>query len=115
MTLVAMLTVGNATFAEIKEEVHTDSVETYYMDINMKALSSALNLNEDQRETVADFHTAFCAEMLLAGNASKDERQALVEYAVEKNIMNMSYILTKEQYNRYVMILNTTLANRGLK
>jgi len=115
MTLMAMLTVTNATFAEIKDEEHADSIETYDMEININALSTALGINEDQKETVTDFYTAFCSEMLTAGNAGREERRSLVDYAVEKNIMNMSYILTKEQYNKYVAILNTTLVNRGLR
>lgn len=116
MTLMVMFAITNAIFAEINEkEVHTDSIETYDMGININALSSALGLNEDQKETVADFHNTFCTEMLIAGNAGKDERRTLIEYAVDKNITNMSYILTKEQHSKYITILNTTLANRGLK
>lgn len=115
ITFILMYIVSPVAFADTQNGLHTDSVTAYYMDINIEALTTALGLNEDQVETVADFHTIFNKEMIIAGNAASDERETLVNYAVEKNTTNMSYILTKEQYDKYVMILNATLTNRGLK
>ena len=115
LILVAMLATTTATFAETKKEAKTDNIAAYNIDININALCAALQLNEDQKETVTDFHNTFCTEMLVAGNAEKSERQRLVDHAVKNAVSNMSYILTKEQYNKYVAILNNTLSNRGLK
>ena len=115
LILVAMLATATATFAETKKEAKTDNIAAYNIDININALCAALQLNEDQKETVTDFHNTFCTEMLVAGNAEKSERQRLVDHAVKNAVCNMSYILTKEQYNKYVAILNNTLSNRGLK
>ena len=115
LILVAMLSTAAVTFAETKKEAKTDNIAVYNIDIKINALCAALQLNEDQKETVTDFHNTFCAEMLIAGNAEKSERQRLVDYAVENATNNMSYILTKEQYDKYVTILNNTLLNRGLK
>jgi hypothetical protein len=39
----------------------------------------------------------------------------MVEKAVNKDLAYMNYILNKDQYRKYVMLLNTTLTNRGLK
>lgn len=115
LTLILTIAVTTVANAENSEEKSCRQTESYNMEININALCSALGLNEDQKETVADFHNVFCTEMMIAGNAHSDERHSLVEYAVEKNITNMSYILTKEQHNKYITLLNATLANRGLR
>ncbi|MCH5310408.1 MAG: hypothetical protein J1E57_00345 [Prevotella sp.] len=113
--LVAMFAAAIGTFAETKKEAKTDNIAVYNIDIKINALCVALQLNEDQKETVTDFHNTFCMEMLVAGNAEKSERKKLVDHAVENAVSNMSYILTKEQYDKYVTILNNTLYNRGLR
>ena len=115
LILVTIFVTATTTFAETKKEAKTDNIAAYNIDININALCAALQLNEDQKETVADFHNTFCTEMLVAGNAEKAERKALMDNAVKNAANNMSYILTKEQYDKYVTILNNTLSNRGLK
>ena len=52
--------------------------------------------------------------MMFAANAKADEVDALVRKAVNKDLQYMSYILNKEQYRKYVMLLNATMNNRGL-
>ena len=53
--------------------------------------------------------------MLFAAHyGTKEERDAQVKKAVEKDIKWMNYILTKDQYRKYLILLNTTLNNRGL-
>ena len=44
-----------------------------------------------------------------------EERQLMVEKAIKKDLAWMDYILNKDQYRKYVMLLNVTLHNRGLK
>ena len=53
--------------------------------------------------------------MMLAAQANKDEREALVDVAVKKDVRYMRYILDHAQYRKYLMLLNVTLQNRGLK
>ena len=53
--------------------------------------------------------------MVLAAHANKDEREALVDKAVKKDLRYMRYILDQKQYKKYLLLLNTTLQNRGLK
>ena len=66
-------------------------------------------------EAVQDIHNAFCNDMLLAAYAHADERKALVDQAVKKDARYMRYILDEKQYKTYMLLLNTTLVNRGLK
>jgi hypothetical protein len=53
--------------------------------------------------------------MMLAAHSSKDERDTLVEKAVKKDVRYMHYVLDQNQYRKYLLLLNTTLHNRGLK
>jgi hypothetical protein len=39
----------------------------------------------------------------------------MMEKAIKKDLAWMDYILNKDQYRKYVMLLNVTLHNRGLK
>ena len=113
--VMAMCILSMGCYADTKETKNIGSVASYGMDIKIEALAQALDLNRDQRESVADIHAIFNTEMLIAANADKDERRAMVEYAVEQNLTNMSYILTQTQYDKYIKILDVTLRNRGLR
>ena len=101
------------TFAE-SEETKSANVEAYDMSVNMRRLSVTLGLTTDQMEVVENIHNTFKAEMLLAANAKEADRQTLVTKAVERDIKWMYYVLDKKQYNNYLMLLNSTLNNRGL-
>ena len=102
-------------FAENENNSAVKSVEAYDMTVNMRKLAVTLELNSDQMEAVQDIHTAFCNDMYLAGSAHAEERKALVDEAVKKDIRYMHYILDEKQYKKYLLLLNTTLINRGLK
>jgi hypothetical protein len=88
-----------------------------FFEQGRKALDalSLLDMTFDQMESVEEIHRIFCAEMVLAAHANKDEREALVDKAVKKDLRYMRYILDQKQYKKYLLLLNTTLQNRGLK
>ena len=111
LTLVALMSM-TTTFAE-NEGMNT--TEAYNMTVNMKSLAHALGLTNDQVESVAEVHKTFSTEMMFAAQYGKDERSKMVEKAVNKDLAYMNYILNKDQYRKYVMLLNITLANRGLR
>jgi hypothetical protein len=110
LIVVAVLSM-TTTFA--KDE-NVTNVENYDMSVNIRKLGNCLGLTLDQMETVGDVHKTFCAEMMNAATASKDDRDALVEAAVNKDLKYMHYILNEKQYKKYLMLLNATLTNRGL-
>ncbi len=114
MVVVAMLSM-TMTFAENENAANLNSTEAYNMTVNMKKLGQALNLSKDQEESFAEIHKTFSAEMLFAAQASGEEREKMVDNAIKKNLAWMDYILNRDQYRRYVQILNVTLVNRGLK
>jgi len=113
MTL-AMLSM-TMTFAENEETKNVTNVEAYDMSVNMRKLSVALGLTTDQMEAVENIHNTFNAEMQLAAHTNENDRQERVNKAVERDIKWMRYVLDEKQYRKYLMLLNTTLNNRGLK
>ena len=113
--VVAMFAMTTMSFAENENTNSMAKVEAYDMTVNMRKLAVTLELNSDQMEAVQDIHTAFCNDMYLAGSAHAEERKALVDEAVKKDIRYMHYILDEKQYKKYLLLLNTTLINRGLK
>ncbi len=115
MVVVAMLSM-TMTFAENENAANLNNTEAYNMTVNMKKLSQALSLSKDQIESVAEIHKTFSAEMMFAAQeAAGEERQKMVDKAIKKDLGWMDYILNREQYRKYVMLLNMTLKNRGLK
>ena len=114
LTLVALMSM-TTTFAENEGMNTMNTTEAYNMTVNMKSLAHALGLTNDQLESVAEVHKTFSSEMMFAAQASKEERSKMVEKAINKDLAYMNYILNKDQYRKYVMLLNVTLINRGLK
>ena len=104
-----------AAFAEDESANNVVEVDTYDMTVNIRRLGNALGLTLDQMETVADIHKTFCGEMMIAAHAHKDDRDALVTKAVDKDLKYMRYVLTEEQFGKYSMLLHATLENRGLE
>lgn len=114
LMLVAMMTMTVAN-AENENNNTVQAVNAYDMTVNMRKLAVALGLNMDQMEAVQDIHHQFCNEMMLASQAEGDERTTLVEQAVKKDVRYMRYVLDEKQYRKYLLLLNTTLYNRGLR
>jgi predicted NodU family carbamoyl transferase len=102
------------TFAENEEAKSVNKVETYDMSVNMRKLSVTLGLTTDQMEAVENVHNYFNAEMQLAAHADEADRKQMVKKAVDRDIKGMRYVLDQKQYRTYLMLLNTTLNNRGL-
>lgn len=103
------------TFAENENMNSVNNAEAYNLSVNMNQLGKALNLAADQKEAVAEIHKTFCAEMMFAAQYAKEERDARVNAAIKKDLGYMNYILNHDQYKTYVMLLNVTMSNRGLK
>ena len=114
LAVVAMLSM-NLAFAENEESNMMNVANVYDMDVNIRKLGETLGLSFDQMESVSDIHRVFCGEMMVASQSHKDDREKLVEQAVNKDLKYMSYILTPKQFDKYTILLNTTLNNRGLK
>ncbi len=113
LTLVAMLSMTMA-FAEGENAASVNNVEAYELNVNMNKLSSALDLADDQKEAVADIHHTFASELMFAAQYSNDDRKALVARAIDNDVKWMRYVLNDKQYRTYLVLLNSTINNRGL-
>jgi len=115
LMVVTMLSLTMTSYAENENAENINAVENYDMSVNMRKLAVALDMDFEQMETVGDIHRTFCAEMMMAAHANKDERNVLVDKAINKDLRYMHYVLNQNQYRKYLLLLNTTLHNRGLK
>ena len=113
LTMVAMLSMTMA-FAENENAASVNNVEAYDMSVNMNKLSEALALNADQIEAVKEIHHTFAAEMMFAAQYNKEERDARVNEAIDEDVKWMRYVLNEKQMRKYLVLLNTTINNRGL-
>ena len=113
LTVVAVLSMTMA-FAENEKLNNVENANAYNMAVNYDRLADCLGLSSDQAEAVQDVHTSFCADMMNAAGANADERDNMIKKAVEKDLKYMRYILTENQYRKYLMLLNATFNNRGL-
>ena len=102
-------------FAEGENVNSVNNVAVYDMSVNMEKLAEALSLNGDQREAVDNIYQTFAAEMMYAAQYySNDQRKDMVKKAINKNVAWMNYVLNDKQRRTYLMLLNTTINNRGL-
>lgn len=113
MTVVALLSMTMA-FAEDENLNSTNSLQAYKMEVNYYKLGEALDLSSDQLEAVKDIHHEFCANMMSVAAANKEARPAMMKNAINNDLRFMRAVLNKKQYKRYLLLLNTTLVNRGL-
>jgi hypothetical protein len=114
MMVVAMLSM-TMTFAENETAANLNNIEAYEMNINVNRLAKALDLNKDQKAMFQDVLDVFERELKLVGQLHKDDREAQLDRVLEWDLKNMHYVLDADQYRKYVMLLNITLQNRGLK
>jgi len=93
----------------------TENVENYYIHVNEKSLSKSLGMSKDQMEICSDVIKEFENDMVFASsNAKGESRKAVTRNAIMKNMRYMKMFLDEAQYKKYVLILNTTLVNRGI-
>ena len=115
LMLVAMMSLTMANAENENNNATAEAAKAFDMTVNMRKLAVALGLTIDQMDAVQDIHQQFCNEMMLAAQATGDEREKLLEAAVKKDVRYMHYVLDQKQYKKYLLLLNTTLTNRGLR
>lgn len=121
LTVVAMMTFTFG-FAESGTEKNagTDSfwsaqnVKNYDMTCDMRRLAAKLDLSDNQMEAVEVIQDIFNSDIQNAATARGFERRALVRQAVMKDAHQMKRVLNDKQFETYMLLLGTTLRNRGL-
>lgn len=114
---VAMLLATN--FPAMAGDSNSNSinmVEAYDINININSLARYLELSQDQLSFVSDIQKAFSEGLRCAAVYNNEEaRNNMVKNAIDYDLKNLSYVLTEEQYKKYLKVLNATLVNRGIK
>lgn len=113
LTVVAMMTM-TLGFAESENHRTVKNAESYDMTFDMRRLAVTLDLTFDQMETIQVIQDNFNEAMLEAAAVPGPQSRMLVHQAVRKDVHQMRYVLNDKQYNTYLLLLGTTLRNRGL-
>lgn len=113
LTMVALLSMTTAVFAEGENNEVAEAAK-YEINFNIGQLSKALDLSYDQTSAVTDITKMFASDMTNAAAASGNERAELRKKAINRDLAYMRTVLDKEQYHKYLLLLNTTMNNRGL-
>ena len=113
LTVVAMMTL-TMSYAKTEAYRPAKNVERYDMSLDMCRLAVKLDLTDSQMETVEVIHNIFNSDMQQAATAQGFQRRALVHQAVRKDAHQMHRVLNEKQFRTYMMLLGTTLHNRGL-
>ncbi len=118
LTVVAMMTLTFGYAENGSNGTESNRVENrterYDMNFDMRRLAVKLDLNSNQMEAVEAIHDCFYNDMQEAATARGFERRHLVHRAVRKDAHQMHRVLNDKQFNTYMMLLMTTLHNRGL-
>ena len=97
-------------------EANAMNTEAYTMNVNSEVLSKTLNASKDQAECIHDIMNLFSVQMEnIKTETVESSRQKMLDNTINMNINYMKQILDKEQYKKYLILLNTTLTNKGLK
>ncbi len=105
-----MMTISATTFAAGKVEK-----KAFEFNLNATNIVRSLDLTADQYEKVIAGNETFLYETRTA-TYKKDEnaQKKSFDKALHRNVKYMKTVLNKEQYRKYLMLLNLTLNNRGL-
>ena len=94
---------------------HINNVNNYKMNVNMRKLGETLNISRDQSEKLEYAFHSFNAELMSVSTMTLEDRKPMIDKVVRRNLSVARGILTKAQYRKYLMLINATLRNRGLR
>ena len=115
LMLVMMFTMSVYSFADDNNASEVQKIEKFDVKINTKKLGKYLELSKDQMESVEAIENEFSSDLMFAAVECNDNNRIIVtQNAISKNIKNMAYILNREQYIKYLKVLNATVHNRRL-
>ena len=114
-TLIASM-VMTAALADTPKTTTANNANAanYDMTVNYNRLAVALNLDGDQIESVKLIHGDYIKAMNAAAKAPEAEKKEMVRKATQKELARLRYVLDRDQYRKYNMLINITLVNRGL-
>lgn len=116
MAMLFAMCVGANASNENETEFKVENVEMYKFNIHHKKLEMVLNCESEQIDFVDYAISEFEKDMLFAATINEDEsRNLIIKNTIKKNLNLMQMILDRKQYKKYLMLMNLTLNNRGIK
>ena len=115
LMLVMLFTVSFGAFAEDNNVSNVERIERYNIRVNTKKLGECLQLTTDQYDAVEAVINELSSDLMFAAvECNSVNRGMVTKNAIDKNARYMSYILNKEQYHKYLTLLNATIRNRKI-
>ena len=112
LMMVMMITMSANVLAD--GGINTNGIDKYELRINHNKLANYLNVSKDKMEMYDEAISELENDMAFASTMTNEESSIkIAANAIRKNIKNMYYILNREQYRKYLMLLNLTLEHRG--
>ena len=87
----------------------------YDINYNLRRMGEPLALTLSQMNSVDALNRSFNDDLKALVGAADADRKALLDNAVANDFKRMSYVLTPAQLSKYEILINTTLANRGME
>lgn len=109
LSLVFVVALGLCTTVMAEEGAKTANLR-----VEASQLTKCLNLSSQQTENVASICEHFNERMKAAHYANKKRKKEVLHNAVYSNLKLMKGELSKEQYSKYLELMNLTLKNRGI-
>lgn len=110
IVIAVALLLSTVTMSAAKRE-QDKSLE---LNVNVAKLSSYLQLDAAQSQLAESYTEQLTSELHYAKYAKTGKRARRIQKAVYTNLGQMRYTLTKDQYSKYLRLMNVTLRNRGL-
>ena len=101
-------------FADGEKVTVANKERLYDMSVKPYRLAAFLELDLEQRDAVEMIHGRFCDDMMKVARASEEKQRKMFEKALNRDLGYMRYVLDRQQYRKYLQLLNVTLQNRGL-
>lgn len=115
IAIVMLIAYGMPSFAEGNKTRKAERIEMYNFDVNINRLSSYLELSSDQEGVMETIMSVLKSDMLRAGMVdSEEERAALTDKAVKRNISYVRAVLSGNQVRKYLRVMNATLINKKI-
>ena len=115
MAIAILIGYAMPSFAEGNKTSKAERIEMYDFDVNINRLSSYLELSSDQEGVMETIMSALKSDMLRAAMVdSEEERAALTDKAVKRNISYVRAVLSGNQVRKYLRVMNATLVNKGI-
>jgi hypothetical protein len=116
LMLVMLFTISVYSFAENNNTTEVERLAKYDLKIDNRRLAVYLDLAADQMDAVTAVTNEFSNDLkFVAVECNENNRKQVTNNVINKNIKHMRYILNNEQMRKYLMVLNVTMVNRGLK